>query len=936
MADPTPPPSQPPPPPAPGGPSPSSASPPPSLSTRIGNSRGFRFASGAWRYKGLVAGGLSIAYAALLWESEKRKAHKRDAIHDNTYLYWKIYDGGIVEAKSAGSNLNYLLSSQNASPHEPPRVMELFDVIRTIKFIESDDRIRGIIADFSSTSVPSVPSYNLGLAQLEEVQDALLELRRVKQEKFGTEGPGGWRTVAWTDTFTGQGQFLLASTFDEIYMQPTGEVPLVGMGSTTPFFGRLAKWLGIEVHAEARNEYKSFVQPYIDEQLTPPQRENHRQLLSDLNDNLLTYLARNRFPHLVGQRGLDRAKELSHVGPFTASRAKEAGLIDGLCYRQDVIDSVVEEEAQLVGAEAAAAPAPALTLEQGAEKDAAQEGQVVPASPEPQPPKPPTLDIARVKDDKGNERKLMGFYHYAKVVERAMEKYLNDAIDVGVVYLQGTIGDPGEFGTASVVRGLKEAGEDETIGAVVLRIDSGGGSVVDSDTIWGAVRELREKKGKTVVASFGNSSASGGYLVSTHTDAIFAAPSTVTGSIGVAALRPTFTQRFFDRLHLTLEHLYLGSRAHDVTHALTGDELARHKAHVDDMYDDFKGRVCSGRAIDPSVIEGIAGGRVMTGLRAFEMNAPEELIRQIKGLEVVEGEGEGAAAAQVMEVGSEGPAKEVAQAASAAKVDAAESHAVAILPAEQETSSFAVPEVIASAAESSLSVLPHSPNSPSAADSITPSDPAAANATAAASTASTAEAAAPGSTAAAGALNGAAGLYEYEAGPYGRGLIDGLGGLRDAAISACQLFIANGIAGYKEQNPEVTDQEAIKTLLPDAKFVQADGGELAMQVDVRLKRFPLQKSFWQQLADASRRGDSMSDQLSLALLPSLSALKAAVARSFLGAVADSVVGELNLSSSSGTGVGAVAGTATPWLNAARGWARGGVRAEWEGARGRWV
>lgn len=109
--------------------------------------------------------------------------------------------------------------------------MELFDVIRTIKFIEQDDRVvrsspvlrrsrtlipvrngddsqRGIIADFSHHSIPSVPSYTLGLAQLEEIQDALLELRRVKHEKFGQEG---WRTVAWTDTFTSQGQYLLAS-----------------------------------------------------------------------------------------------------------------------------------------------------------------------------------------------------------------------------------------------------------------------------------------------------------------------------------------------------------------------------------------------------------------------------------------------------------------------------------------------------------------------------------------------------------------------------------------------------------------------------------------------------------------------------------------------------------------------------------------------------
>lgn len=76
------------------------------------------------------------------WNAEKARARKRDAIPEKTVLYWKLYDGGIVEAKSAGSSLNYLLSSRGAgAPEEPPRVMELFDVIRTIKFIEQDDRV---------------------------------------------------------------------------------------------------------------------------------------------------------------------------------------------------------------------------------------------------------------------------------------------------------------------------------------------------------------------------------------------------------------------------------------------------------------------------------------------------------------------------------------------------------------------------------------------------------------------------------------------------------------------------------------------------------------------------------------------------------------------------------------------------------------------------
>lgn len=219
-----------------------------------------------------------------------------------------------------------------------------------------------------------------------------------------------------------------------MYCQPTGEVPLVGLGkccwiachlftqlnlyapagSTTPFFGRLAKWLGIEVHAEARNEYKSFVQPvrqvpqrfhiagpsdspplqhqYIDEKLTEPQRENHEQLINDLNDNLLRYIGRNRFWSQGSEGSLARARALTRVGPFTAREATKEGLLNGTCYRQDVLDSVLDPE---------------------------------------------------VGGDK--ERKMMGFYHYGKVLERAVEKYMNkETIEVGVVYLQGTIGEVGE------------------------------------------------------------------------------------------------------------------------------------------------------------------------------------------------------------------------------------------------------------------------------------------------------------------------------------------------------------------------------------------------------------------------------------------------------------------------------------------------------------
>ncbi|KAI5474521.1 protease IV [Pseudohyphozyma bogoriensis] len=702
--------------------------------------------------------------------------------YGQTWLLWKIYSG-----------LNYLLTNNGGSPDEPPRVMTLFDVIRTIKLIQADDRIEGIIADFSATHLPAVPSYDLGLAQIEEIQGALVELRKTKQEKLGVDG---WRTIAWTDTFQSQGQYLLATCFDEVYTQPTGDVPLVGMaGSTVPFYGRLAKWLGIEVHAEARNEYKSFVQPYIDEKFTKPQKANQEELITDLNDNLLTYIAHNRFPEEVGTAGLEKVKALSRKGPFTSSQAVTEGLLDGAAYRQDVLDSVMTDE----------------------------EGR-----------------------DKGKEVK--GFYHYAKIMERALQKS-KAAMDVGVVYLLGTIGDQGEFGTSAVVRGLKEAGEDDSIGAIILRIDSGGGGVVESDTIWGAVREARERYGKVVVASFANASASGGYLVSTHTDAIFAAPSTVTGSIGVASLRPTFLTSFFDRFHLTIDSFFTGSRSSDPTHKLSGEELTRHSAHVDEMYSDFKNRVCEGRGIHPEVIELIAGGRVMTGLKAFSLTAPKELVEKLEGqglmdhkaLEGLQDKAEKA----VPEAKEEVVAEKVV--AGDKKVEAMPEGVevpdlVAIVDKDQETSPYA-PAVIAEQAD----VVPAAAvtadvvsESQDGADASSPES----NAMAALASATEAELVDPVEE-------------EKKSTAWGRGLVDGLAGIWDSATYAHALYISNAVAEYREENPGVTAEEATQQLLPNATFQHGPGGELLLNADIRLRRYPLQKSFWQQFVEMSRRGDSI-------------------------------------------------------------------------------
>lgn len=197
---------------------------------------------------------------------------------------------------------------------------------------------RGLIADFSTGNTPPVPAYDLGLAQLEEIQGALIELGRHKRNKFGQSG---WTSIALSDTFTNQASYLFATFFDQIHLQPTGQIPLVGLSTTIPFFGNLLHFLGIKVIAEARTEFKSFVQPFISESLTPLQKQNQIELIGDLNHNFMTYLARNRFAFIESEsESLNHVLTLANSGPFTARESLEKGLIDSLAYKQDIVDRV--------------------------------------------------------------------------------------------------------------------------------------------------------------------------------------------------------------------------------------------------------------------------------------------------------------------------------------------------------------------------------------------------------------------------------------------------------------------------------------------------------------------------------------------------------------------------------------------------------------------
>lgn len=368
-------------------------------------------------------------------------------------------------------------------------------------------------------------------------------------------------------------------------MQPTGQVPLVGLASQLPFFKRLLNWAGIKVHSEAREQYKSMVAPFTEtDSLTPEQLANQADLLGDLNHGYAHAVGANRFPKLDGQVAAEHVAELACRGPFSAREAEQAGLIDGTRFKRELVQELV----------------------------------------------PKTSDDEEMAESTKRWKTLA---HYVQLSERTLQKTLNkdQVVKVGVVYLLGGISQlSGPNSVSAALQGLKEAAADPDIKAVVLRIDSGGGDVVASETLWDAVRRMRQEHKKPIVASFGNAAASGAYYVASAADAIFANESTITGSIGVAALRPTVTQTLLDRLQMHVQTIFTGSTAQSSLQVLDEAQKQRMARHIDETYADFLGKVREGRGISDAALRQLAGGRVWTGLAAWtECDGPNAQVDKL-------------------------------------------------------------------------------------------------------------------------------------------------------------------------------------------------------------------------------------------------------------------------------------------------------------------
>ncbi|HEY6666756.1 MAG TPA: signal peptide peptidase SppA [Propionibacteriaceae bacterium] len=396
------------------------------------------------------------------------------------------------------------------------------------------------------------------------------ELRRGVQ----TFAASGKPTLAWVETFgelgsRGMSAYVLATAFGELWLQPGGEIGLLGVGIETTFVRGALDRLGIEPQFEQRYEYKNAADVLMRKEFTAA----HREALERLAESVFS----DAVETIADARGLthDQVRELVNTGPRTASEAQAAGLVDRLGYRDQAYDAM---RARTGG-------------------------------------KPELLFADRWRP----HRKLAPPPHrrgHVALVD------VRGAIATGRTR-RGPMGR--QAGSDTLSAQLRAARDNDRARAVVMRVESPGGSAVASEVIWREVWRLREAD-KPVIVSMGDVAASGGYYIACPAEVIVALPATLTGSIGVLGGK-LVVDSLLERLGVSTGTVQQGAHAlmYSARRSFSEDERARFAATVDAIYHDFVGKVAEGRQRPVADIEAVARGRVWTGRDALEAGLVDEL-----------------------------------------------------------------------------------------------------------------------------------------------------------------------------------------------------------------------------------------------------------------------------------------------------------------------
>ena len=372
---------------------------------------------------------------------------------------------------------------------------------------------------------------------------------------------------AYGDFFTQKGYYL-SSIADSIFLNPVGDIEFKGLASEILYYNDFQDQYGFKMEVIRHGKYKSAVEPFLQNKMS---NENKTQISSLLNDVWSVIKEEISISRSLNENTIDRLASNNNFS--IPQNAVNAGLVDDLVY-EDVFDEKIKTR---LGIE--------LNEKLG------------------------KVNISQINSTLLN--------YNSKIKDR-----------IGVVFAEGPIlygeGTEDIIAQGVFVKTIDDLAKDDLIKAVVLRVNSPGGSALTSELLWRSIEQL--KKSKPVIVSIGNVAASGGYYIITGADYIFADPMSITGSIGVFATLPNVSD-FLDNIGINAQTVqtHPNSLGYSPYQDINNKFKNRIKIGIENTYETFKKRVINGRSLDPNVVEKISQGRVWSGKQAYKLGLIDSL-----------------------------------------------------------------------------------------------------------------------------------------------------------------------------------------------------------------------------------------------------------------------------------------------------------------------
>lgn len=486
-----------------------------------------------------------IGIFAGLMKSIKTK-NNIETIYSNSILEIKLNHE--IKERTAEHPFNF-----NFDDNTPSReTLGLNDIIACIRHAGTDSKIKGIYL-------------NLG-----DVPGGISSIQTIRKELQDFKTTSGKFIIAYGIGYS-QKSYYLASVADKVYLYPEGEILLKGLSAEIMFYKKALDKLGIQVQVFRHGRFKSFVEPYILDRMSPDNKLQLRRLFSSIWIDLISDMADSR--HLTVGAINEMADSLSIS---SAKEALEYKLVDSLLYPDQI-------KARLK----------TISSEHGAKKN--------------------------------GDNNFVGLDEY----RRSFSTYKYSTQKIAIIYANGDIiegeGDDESIGAGRISRAVRDARLDPDVKAIVLRVNSPGGDGIASDIIWREV-ELTKKE-KPVVVSMGDYAASGGYYISCAASEIVAEPTTITGSIGVFGLLPNAKELMEDKLGITIDTISTNthSAAPSLFYPLESKEAMVLQNAIEDFYHTFLTRVAEGRNMTVANVDSIGQGRVWSGEQARKIGLVDTL-----------------------------------------------------------------------------------------------------------------------------------------------------------------------------------------------------------------------------------------------------------------------------------------------------------------------